>query len=99
MSSHPWPGNIREIMNVCQRLAVLNPREKVVRDLLPAEIRLPTMAAEDPESSERGGLWDQERAAILRALEEQGGNRSAAARALRVPRHILLYRMKKYGLD
>ncbi len=99
LSSHPWPGNIREIMNVCQRLAVLNPREKVVRDLLPAEIRLPTMAAEDPESSERGGLWDQERAAILRALEEQGGNRSAAARALRVPRHILLYRMKKYGLD
>ncbi len=97
--AHPWPGNIREIMNVCQRLAVLNPRQKVVCDLLPPEIGLPRIAAGDPEPVGTGGLWDQERAAILRALEEQGGNRSAAARALRVPRHILLYRMKKYGLE
>ena len=99
LASYPWPGNIREVMNVCQRLAVLNPRETVVCDLLPAEIRLPAGAPGEPEPLEAGGLWDQERAAILRALEEQGGNRSAAARALRVPRHILLYRMKKYGLD
>jgi two-component system NtrC family response regulator len=100
LEAHSWPGNIREMMNVCQRLAILSPRQTVTPDLLPPEISgaVPP-GIEAREAPEEGGLWAQERAAIVRALQENGGNRSAAARALRVPRHILLYRIKKYGLE
>jgi two-component system NtrC family response regulator len=100
LEAYSWPGNIREMMNVCQRLAILSPRQTVTPDLLPPEISdaVPP-GIEACEAPEEGGLWAQERAAIVRALQENGGNRSAAARALRVPRHILLYRIKKYGLE
>lgn len=41
-------------------------------------------------------LPDLEREIILKALERQAGNRSATARYLGIPRHVLLYRLKKY---
>jgi two-component system NtrC family response regulator len=40
-----------------------------------------------------------ERAAVIAALSVSGGNRTRAAKFLRVPRHVLLYRMEKYGID
>ena len=43
-------------------------------------------------------LRDLEKEIIEKAIEMQGGNRSAAARYLDIPRHVLLYRMRKYGL-
>ena len=98
LESYSWPGNIREVMNLCQRLAILYPRQTVTLDLLPPEIAQRSAVPQaNPQRPE--GLREQERAAVIRALEACGGNRSAAARALRVPRHILLYRIKKYGLE
>jgi two-component system NtrC family response regulator len=100
LEAYSWPGNIREMMNVCQRLAILSPRQTVTPDLLPSEIVGAAPATiHERQAPEAGGLWAQERAAIVTAMQENGGNRSAAARALRVPRHILLYRIKKYGLE
>lgn len=98
--AYSWPGNVREIQNFCQRLAVLYPGRPITADLLPAEMReaKPEAGAGEREEAPTG-LWAMEREAIVGALREHGGNRSAAARALQVPRHILLYRMKKYGLD
>jgi DNA-binding NtrC family response regulator len=97
IESYGWPGNVRELANLCQKLAILYPRQRITPEMLPSEIAvggsIPAGVVEPG-----GGLWDQERAAIVRALREHGGNRSAAARALKVPRHILLYRLKKYGL-
>lgn len=99
LEAYSWPGNIRELMNLCQRLAILSPRQTVTLDLLPPEIARRAAAEADSNPHPPEGLREQERAAVLHALEASGGNRSAAARALRVPRHILLYRIKKYGLE
>ncbi|MCP3875405.1 MAG: sigma-54-dependent Fis family transcriptional regulator, partial [Desulfobacteraceae bacterium] len=35
---------------------------------------------------------------ILKALEKANQNKSEAARLLKIPRHVLLYRIEKYGL-
>jgi len=43
-------------------------------------------------------LEEIEKKAIKKALEKAGGNQSRAARALGIPRHVLLYRMKKWGI-
>jgi len=51
----------------------------------------------------RGGLQrDLDRVSselISKALGQTGGNRSRAARLLSIPRQVLLYQMKKLGLD
>jgi two-component system NtrC family response regulator len=39
-----------------------------------------------------------ERAMVLQALADHHWNKSAAARALGIPRHVLLYRLQKYGI-
>jgi two-component system NtrC family response regulator len=41
---------------------------------------------------------DLERAILVRALEMNDGNQSSTARFLRIPRHILLYRLEKYEI-
>ena len=98
LEAYPWPGNIRELQNLCQRLAVLHPRQRVTADLLPQEIMGKTASLASAGQEEPAGLWEQERAAIVKALRENGGNQSAAARALKVPRHVLLYRIRKFDI-
>jgi two-component system NtrC family response regulator len=56
--------------------------------LAPGQIVLP----DEPIS-----LPDLEREIVLKALKKHKGNRSATARYLGVPRHVLLYRLEKYG--
>ncbi len=96
LRAYSWPGNIRELQNLCQRLAVLHPREPVTPALLPLEFGGPGALSETEGDA---GLWAVEKAAIQEALRRAGGNKSAAARALKIPRHVLLYRLKKFGLD
>jgi len=96
IENHSWPGNVRELQNLCQRLAVLHPREPVSEAMLRAELEISPspLAPEEPR-----GLWDVERETIREALRKARGNKSGAARALRIPRHVLLYRLKKFGID
>jgi DNA-binding NtrC family response regulator len=57
--------------------------------LVPGALRLPAQGFSLP------GL---EREIVLKALELHAGNRSATARYLGVPRHVLVYRLEKYGV-
>jgi len=43
-------------------------------------------------------LGDLEKEVILKAYEKCAENKSKTARFLRIPRHVLLYRLKKYGI-
>ncbi|MGA9751710.1 MAG: sigma-54 dependent transcriptional regulator [Acidobacteriota bacterium] len=95
LRNYRWPGNVRELQSLCQRLAILHPGQAVAPAMLPPEMR----GIEQEGGSPAEGLWGLEREAIVRALREHNGNQSAAARSLRIPRHILIYRMKKYGLS
>jgi len=97
--SYEWPGNVRQVQNLCQRLAVLFPDQRIALDMLPSEIRGGKKTSPVQESLGENGLWELERRAIMDALEENRGNRSAAARELKIPRHVLLYRLKKFGID
>ncbi len=95
LSNYRWPGNVRELQSLCQRLAILYPDQAIVPTMLPPEMR----GVETDRQTPAEGLWGMEREAIVKALREHNGNQSAAARSLRIPRHILIYRMKKYGLS
>ncbi len=93
LERHRWPGNVRELENFCERAMLMRSRDVIDEDAVASQ--LSALARETP-----GGpsLRDIERAAVLEALRASGWNRSRAARRLGVPRHILLYRIKKFGI-
>jgi two-component system nitrogen regulation response regulator NtrX len=107
MSRYRWPGNIRELANIVERLAILHPGREVmsddVREVLPnAPARLadppPLPNANGLETSLTDTLDEYERVLIARALSVAGGNIAEAARRLQTDRPNLYRRMKRLGI-
>ena len=113
LESHDWPGNVREIRNLAESTAFLTfGNGPIPADALPdwlrrsaiekeavaavatAEAALSAATPAPPPAT----LRETERDALVRALTETGGNRSAAARALRISRQTLYTKMSKYGI-
>jgi DNA-binding NtrC family response regulator len=101
LRAYDWPGNVRELENVCERIVLFLSGDTVTAGDVPEMIRSsrrPTARFRIELPEEGISLDEVERAVILQALERTNGNRSQAARFLRIPRHILLYRLQKFGL-
>jgi len=103
LTRYPWKGNVRELENTIERLLILRETDTIRIEDLPDKIRRPTEPADADGFSftfPPGGvsLAEAERLLILEALERSGWNQTRAAQLLRVPRHILLYRMDKFGI-
>jgi DNA-binding NtrC family response regulator len=98
-----WPGNIREMENVIERMLVLSNGESVTEADLPEQLRASSGTAGQAslllELPEEGiSLEAVERELMLRALERFNGNQTQAARYLDISRRTFIYRMEKYGL-
>ncbi len=101
LTQYSWPGNIRELRNLCERLAILMPGKLLGLNNLPAEYReTDTSDGESLIDLPNDGLVlaDVERDLIQQALTRTKGNRSKAARLLGLTRDTLLYRLKKFAL-
>ncbi len=96
LCDYHWPGNVRELRNVIERMAILSEGESITAGSIPLEIRLPRSTA--VHSSLEETRAEAERDLIRHALEEAGGNVSAAARALGVERTRLHKRIRALGL-
>jgi DNA-binding NtrC family response regulator len=98
--SYSWPGNIRELENVVERMVVMSDAETLVPELLPAEIRGITGA--DDSSSFKGRVENvcrsTEKQMIIDALQKTGHNRTKAAELLGISRRTLQNKIKQYGL-
>jgi DNA-binding NtrC family response regulator len=99
LTGYGWPGNIRELRNVLERVLLLAPRdaEEIAPAHLPAEIRgavsaLPT--TDDVECT----LQEVEKRHIARVLAHTAGNRSRAARLLGISRATLYEKIERYEL-
>ncbi|MCB9737239.1 MAG: sigma-54-dependent Fis family transcriptional regulator [Deltaproteobacteria bacterium] len=105
MVRYSWPGNIRELRNVIERIVILHRDDTMLRlGHLPPEIRFGQAA---PTMAGRGGfvlpdegvnLEDVERSLLQQALDRTHGNQTAAARLLGITRYALRYRMEKFDL-
>lgn len=103
------PGNVRELENVTERMLLLGDGNNLLPADVPPHVRKESCTPERVEASnpsalpfelpEEGlDLMNFEKQIIEATLERVNGNQSAAARYLRIPRHVLLYRMEKYGI-
>jgi two-component system nitrogen regulation response regulator NtrX len=98
LTQYNWPGNIRELRNAVERMAILSSNEDgaVGLEAVPVEIRLHRPSA--VFSNLREAREGAERDHILKALEETGWNVSSAARSLGMERTNLHKRIKSLGL-
>ncbi len=110
LCSRSWPGNVRELKNACERMVILCRGKEISMEDLP-----PLPGSPPPDGSSMGGehgtedwpplppeglsLVDLERKVIERALRLKRGNITQAALYLRIPRHVLVYRLEKYGIE
>jgi DNA-binding NtrC family response regulator len=106
LASHSWPGNVRELENVVGHASMMTLGDTIDVQDLPAYMtssdhpRGEGRAAESvPLAAQGGTLEEQERVLIVRALDAAGGNQSQAARALRIGRDALRYKLKKHNLE
>jgi two-component system NtrC family response regulator len=95
----PWPGNIRELENLVERMVVLRHTDRLTLEDLPAEYLQTTATVAPVGVSDDISFHEAEYQLIVAALEKNNWNKSKAAAQLRVPRHILIYRMKKYNIQ
>ena len=97
--NYPWPGNIRELRNVVERLMILAEGEVLSINNLPEPLLCWKNGAGDLSISNLNELTDRtERQMIMQTLEEANGNKSQAARLLGIPRSTLYYKMKALKL-
>jgi DNA-binding NtrC family response regulator len=95
LQAHPWRGNLRELRNVMERLALTVPGVVIeAEDLQPLLHQRPTPTALGADKP----LKDFEQQAILAALARCGGNRTHAAEALGIGRRTLQNKLKAWGL-
>ena len=105
LCAHKWPGNIRELKNLMERIVVLRPGDVILPEYLPKEIRgkAPGSASSDGAlisiPDEGLSLEEVEKSLIIQALEKAGGNKTRAAKLLDVTYDTLRYQIKKFGLE
>ncbi|MBE0567363.1 MAG: sigma-54-dependent Fis family transcriptional regulator [Krumholzibacteria bacterium] len=91
LKAYHWPGNVRNLRNAVERMAVLAPGDVLTLDLLPVEVS----AGPDDSTLQVSGLPYKEavtafkRHLVRRALAETGGNQTRAADVLGLRRSYL----------
>ena len=103
LRTYRWPGNVRELENAMEQAVVLGSRGHVLQLAdLPARVRepevAPAVAADTVFPAAGVSLEEIEAHWIRAALRHTNGNRTHAARALKITRQALLYRMEKHGI-
>ncbi|MEZ0183718.1 MULTISPECIES: sigma-54 dependent transcriptional regulator [Flavobacterium] len=94
--NYNWPGNLRELQNCVKRATLLSQGDFIKSDVLPAEF------FQTQKQQNTGGsfsLSDNEKEAIIQALNRTQNNKSEAAKLLKITRKTLYNKLKQYNID
>jgi DNA-binding NtrC family response regulator len=95
-----WPGNIRELQNLIERLVAVDERGWILEEDLPFEYQLAHITNSQPSSEGRfvDAVNTFERALILRALTECDWNVTGASRYLGMPLSTLKHKIQRFEI-
>ena len=103
LKNFDWPGNIRELENVIERLMISSDEEIITKRQTERAIGIPTdLSGADLsgiEGKSLGELMDEYEKNILESMLAKYNKASEVGRALNVNKSTLSRRMKKYGLE
>lgn len=102
LESYPYPGNVRELRNLVERLVILTPGDTITeagaRALLPRDAGVSPGSHFRPEAPLREMLEEVERELIVRALAHRDGHVTKTAADLGLERSHLYKKMRALGL-
>jgi two-component system response regulator AtoC len=102
LMNYDWPGNIRELKNVCERAVLMSTGPVLGVEDLPLSLKKKSRRFswldDVPGGSLKEIVSEVEREIILKALEEHSWNRSAAAQALKMNRSSFYAKLKELGI-
>ena len=103
---YSYHGNVRELINIVERLVVICLNGKITCEDLPEEVREESMEAQQAPTKllkelPNGGvsLQDMEKELILKTLRMTSWNKASAARMLGMTRRLLYLRLAQYGFS
>lgn len=110
LACYPWPGNIRELSNLVERLAIMKPQGTIEVDDLPskycngrsgpvAELTTVAEAMQLTEANLKEHLQTVEQELIMQAMDATDGVVAKAARLLSMQRTTLVEKIGKYHLS
>ena len=105
LQQYDFPGNVRELENVIERLVILTDNDEIQVHDLPLRMQsVPPVEVKRIELSDDGinlkeTLDDLENRLILDALQKSGGVKNKAAKLLGLNRTTLIEKMKKKQID
>ncbi|MBA3060710.1 MAG: hypothetical protein FP832_03530 [Nitrospirae bacterium] len=101
---YPWKGNVRELGNVIERIALLTDKDEITVEDVPHEILMFSEDAKHVSVLTKEGIYldhlieDIEKKYLLNALEITDGNKTEAARLLNLSFRSFRHRLSKYGI-
>lgn len=100
LSHYTYPGNIRELKNIVERISLLYPGEKVSAHRLPVELQTPGVIGSTFEEFSVGrplkeAITEYEKRYIEKVIDYAGGHKTLAARMLGMSRKVLWEKLKK----
>jgi two-component system nitrogen regulation response regulator NtrX len=104
LKRYPWPGNIRELRNLVERLVIMTQAKEVRAEDIPAPFNKQTDAETALTSTLKAGSFKEakenfEKAFIASKLQEFKWNVSQTADAIGIERSNLHKKIKAYGLE
>ena len=97
-SNYHWPGNIRELQNMIERMKILGENNELKFGDVPASIRLPLLGAETSDFTFNMPLEAVEKNHILGMLAYHQGNKTKAAGSLGITIKTLYNKLHRYGI-
>lgn len=97
LCDHSWPGNVRQLRNLVDRLVAIVESPVIHAEDLPAEMHAPTVRAGNLNLE--AAVQETEKATILAALAQCDNHRERTARLLGISIRTLQYKMNRYSLQ